>query len=179
VNATLDTPRFLFADLAEVTGIPQINLKSWLARGSMSLGDHDRDASGSGKRRLLTLRTVYEFAIASRLVALGLSPGVAFQNAIGFSGRKIGERKGEDKRNPETLLYDSGKTIFVIYPEADRLGMENAPHEVFGTYSYTSSVETDSLSFNEIFRDDGLVAAVVYCNPILQGVDKALGIRRE
>ena len=183
LNVFLDTPRFLFNDITTATGLPQANLKTWLNRGAVSLGPHDRTAGGSGKRYLLTLRTIYEFAVAAELMELGFPPARAFQNAISFSGRDRNgaERGGVDERNPSTLLYDSGKTIFIVYPEESVLSGENIPHEAFSTSTFVGRVERgadDIKLFDAIFMDHGCAAAVIHCNPILQGADQALKVLR-
>ena len=178
----LDTPRFLFADLSRVIDVEQNNLKGWLNRGAASFGPYDRDAGGSGKRRLLTLRTVYEFALAAHLVKLGLSPAHAFQHACKFSGRDGGKHE-LDTRNESTLLYDVGKTIFVIYPDDDASDMiaKATQHEWLSTYFYIGQFDKsagDESLFKALFRDGIVASATLHCNPILQGVDKALEVRR-
>jgi hypothetical protein len=147
----------------------------------MSLGPFDRDATGAGRRRLLCLRTIYEFSLASHLVGLGLGPARAFANALTFSGRERdgGEKIGQDERNPETLLFDSGKTILVIHPQEE--SFETADHETFSTQIFVCRLapgDDDFKLFDAIFMDGGRAAAVVYVNPILESVDTALGIRR-
>jgi len=180
MNVILDTPRFMFADLSRVTGVAQTNLKGWLNRGAVSFGGFDREAGGSGGRRLLTLRTVYQFAITAKIVGLGVPPAVAFAAAAAFTRREESENRKEDTRNPDTLLYSEGKTLFIVL-RGNIQSREYSPLEPFnsGVDIYQlGDKPTDNALFDILFNSDDVVA-VVHCNPILEGVDKALDVRRE
>jgi len=181
----LDTPRFLLSDLsAALPSLDQNNLKAWIGRGVVSLSEFDREAGGSGKRVLLTLRTAYELALTSRMVELGVSPARAFQNACLFSKRKSLKLKpdvfgGTDERNPETLLYDNRPTCFVIYPQ-NFDESEHSSHMTMPAHSWIGPVSNseDEALFDSIFRDGRAAAIVLFCNPILSGVDNVLGVDR-
>lgn len=158
----LDIPQFLFSDMLTAIGIEQANLKSWLSRGVVRLGEFDREAGGSGRRHILTLRTVYEFAITAHLVRMGILPAAAFVCATYFSQRVSGKRV--DKRNPDTLLFDQGQTIMAMGAGKnwdDRV-------EVVQIIGNGGRVIFDLLSRR-------VAVVMVDCNAIIGGVDRALG----
>jgi len=197
MNLMLDTPRFLFSDLSAAIGVDQNNLKGWLNRGAASLDACDRPAGGSGKRTLVTLRTVYKFAITARLVGIGVPPALAFMCASIFS-RPPSENNivpkddkgdplpffdtGEDQtdyRNDDTLLFDRGNTVFIIWHN-DRMiefDAEGSGSIAFNIVNIDENCDKRIL-FEILFPDNLCAANVLYCNPILDAVDKALGVRR-
>jgi hypothetical protein len=175
MNPILDTARFLFTDLTPVTGVDQVNLKSWFIRESMEYGVYDRVATGKGTRALLTLRTVYEVAITAALVSLGLAPSVAFISARVFSNRTPHRlydtsKNPDDGRNPSTLLFDDGLTFLTVSNIVD------VKNETWiQRIQKTDPVETAFFQFFTSGRD---AALIIYCNDLIEGVDMALDVRR-
>jgi hypothetical protein len=181
-DLVLDTPRFLLSDV--VTAIPSLdqnNLKAWISRGVVTLGKFDREAGGSGGRFILTLRTVYALALMSRMVELGVSPARAFQNACRFTKRHLPKAKvveETDGRSPETLLYKNGPTIFVAYSsKSDELEHSSCATTLTNTWKEEIITTNYDALLENIFRGKSAVL-VLFGNPILNGVDKALDVRR-
>lgn len=112
-DPTWDTPRFLFGDAAAASAIKPNVLKSWLGRGIVESGRHDREASGKGSSRLFTLRSVLCIALMGELVRLGLPPARAAFYASVATEMKVHRRPDEltSPPNPECLLvvFPAGK----------------------------------------------------------------------
>jgi hypothetical protein len=176
----LDTPRFLLSDVVTaIPGLDQNNLKAWISRGVVSLGKFDREAGGSGRRFLLTLRTAYSLALTSRMVELGVSPARAFLNACQFTKLNLSETKAfeeTDGRGPGTLLHKNGPTIFISYSKSDHL--EYSSMTPIPTHTLETSKSESEALFENIF-EGGSAALVLFCNPILNSVDEALDVRRD
>jgi hypothetical protein len=180
-DLVLDTARYLLSDVVTaIPGLDQNKLKTWISRGVVSLGKFDRAAGGSGRRSILTLRTVYALALTWGMVDLGVSPATAFQNACRFTKRsppKTKESEEADGRSSETLLYKSGPTIFISYSSKSD-GLEHLSRERILPHTSDVSRSDNQALFENIFGG-GPAAVVLFCNPILNSVDKALDVRRD
>jgi hypothetical protein len=179
MNLILDVPRFPFADL--VLAVPDIDpntMKGWLGhRGPATLNEYDRPAEGKGGRSLMTLRTIYEIAIAVHIVGLSIPPGVAFALSRHFT------RGAENGRNPDSLLFDDDghTTLIIVWRGA---GGKIRQFDQFETY--TNSIEIynfdpkNSGDLLEILSKNNQAGAVsvIFVNYILAGVDKALKVQR-
>lgn len=181
-DLVLDTPRFLLSDV--VTAIPSLdqnNLKAWISRGVVTLGKFDRKAGGSGGRFILTLRTVYALALMSRMVELGVSPARAFKNACRFTKRHLPKTKVSeetDRRSPETLLYKNGPTIFVAFSsKSDELEQSSYSTNLSITWKEERFTTNYDALLENILKGKP-AALVLFGNLILNGVDKALDVRR-
>jgi len=181
MNPILDTPKFLFTDLG--TAVPDVDMnimRGWLSRGYAILSEFDRVAGGGGKRVLFTLRTIYEFAIASQLVGLSIPSPMAFGAARYFSQRSVTDPQG---RNPDTLLHDKGSTLLIVWKGGDQIKEFDRFEPYVNTvecYDFDPKAKNNSSFFDLLFRNQTTAAAaIVHCNPVLEAVDKALDVRRE
>lgn len=110
-NPYWDEPRYILGDAAAASGLTPNLLKSWLFRKHISLGPHDREASGKGSSRFLSLRRVLSIALAAEMVRLGLSPsraGAIAHAATAFAFDETLEAEGHTEWPTDSLL--------VIYP---------------------------------------------------------------
>jgi hypothetical protein len=92
----LDDPRIRTGDAAACCGIAPETLLSWIDRGRLKLGPHDRDSAGSGDARLLTPRRVHQIALAAAISRHGVPVRTAAAIARKFTdepsdGRAAGE----------------------------------------------------------------------------------------
>jgi hypothetical protein len=185
MNVRLDTPRFLLSDLDKVVEAPMNTLQGWINRSSISLSEYDREAGGQGNRRLLTLRTIYGFALTNHLVAHGFAPSRAFANLKSFLQLEF-QRLGycsivphkDDARNESTLLFDKGSTLLFIYREPDQ-PTAGTHHETFGAYTFVVQIDKATDLRQVIFGRGGdkvSVSTAVKCNAILGAVDRGLGV---
>jgi hypothetical protein len=173
-SITLDTARFLFEDIE--IAIPDVspgNIRSWFARGVATLSEHDRHGRASGKRILMTLRTIYEFAIAGAMVGLGMPP------AMGFACARHITRGNAQGRDPDTLLCERGHTLLLVWRGAGPIKQFDAAEP------YSNMVEIYNLDpnnneglFEFIFKNGAYGATILFVNPILENVDRNLKILR-
>jgi len=172
MSITLDTPRFLFADITTaVPDVDPLNLRAWITRGAATHGEHDRT---SGKRVLLTLKTVYEFAIAANMVGVGLTPAMAFVCAREFTRGK------EAGRNPDTLLFDRAQTLLLVWRGTEKIKAFDATEPYSNLIEIYNCDPKDSAElFGVLFKNNSCACTVIHVNPILEAVDRALDVRRD
>jgi hypothetical protein len=131
----LDTPRYVFGDVAAAADVSPGTLKAWLSRDPrvVPLGLYDRPGRGKGIPRLFTLRRVYGIAMTSELVALGFAASKAGQLGFAFTDLILegSERRLVETRGPLVLAINPKHDLFAIIISSkpaldDLIGKEHA-----------------------------------------------------
>src|SRR5665647_216704 len=89
------------ADVEEGTGVPVPKQNQWIERDTIIPSRHDKRSIGSGDPRLMSVETVYQFAITACAVKFGLSAKHAAYAARKFTdqsqpGRPAGKPFQQD-----------------------------------------------------------------------------------
>jgi hypothetical protein len=140
----LDTPRFIFGDVATAADVIPGTLKAWLSRDPpiVPLGAYDRPGRGKGIPRLFTLRRVYAIAMTAELISLGFVASKAGTLAFAFTDlpseghhHRLVEASG-----PLFLVANAKHELFNYFSSRDKL------HEWIGTGPLVSCAVIDCAS---------------------------------
>jgi hypothetical protein len=150
----LDTPRFIFSDVATAADVMPGTLKAWLSRDPpiVPLGPYDRPGRGKGIPRLFTLRRVYAIAMTAELISLGFVASKAGNLAFAFTDLPF---EGQDDR----LVQASGPLFLVA----------NAKHELFN-FLTSPGIKLDQL----IGAETIVSCAVIDCAALMARVRESL-----
>jgi hypothetical protein len=179
-NVRLDTPRFLFVDVSNATGVALNTMQGWLNRKAATFSKFDLAATGRGSRHILTLRSAYNFALASRMIVHGFSPLRAFENLkkVVWKGPR-----SEDARNEDTLLYDIGDTFLFVYTDfqysKEYLDQNTEEETLFkGNVNVAQVGSAGDLrkALFDLDKGNSGVVTVIDCKKILSEVDRILEV---
>ena len=148
-------PQVSSADACLAAGIDIATLKNWVSRGVILLDKNER-TPGDRPTFVLQLATVYQIAIVSELVKLGISPSHAREWAWTFT------EAGGKGRPPGTLFKD-GLTYMGGNAELERPQIVNVTEE---TRAYELLALTDT----------GGTVILLNLGGLIQRVKRALGV---
>lgn len=106
-----DVNRFSTSEIARAAGVKPVTLRSYFRRQQWrQIG---QAAKGKGLPTLFSLRDALTYAVAARLVDMGVDPASAFDSAVmDFA------HTGDERRNPAELFNpnEDGLTLLVYWP---------------------------------------------------------------
>ncbi|WFT77549.1 hypothetical protein QA634_19700 [Methylobacterium sp. CB376] len=115
----LDIPQLLLSDAADVVGMEFNTLRSWIQRGAVYLSKFDQKPKSKGGRTIITLRSMYCYAIMNELVKFGFSPdkaGIVATEAVRYTLFVSVAHNPEDLVDLEPgQLFPEGKTFLVTF----------------------------------------------------------------
>lgn len=129
------TPLYRTSEVAMACGIPAGTLRSFFRRGQFRVIGKERE--GEGLAHYFSLRDAMTFALATKLVAIGIDAEKAFNAAVLHFAHT-----GDEKRDPAALydVHEKGLTAFVYWPDSDNaevIGEE----DIAGLYQLRLSTE--------------------------------------
>ena len=117
-------PIFSSAQVAKAAGMTHTNFRAHLARGNWVIGSESKKASALGEGHLFSIYDVLGYALAKRLMELGIDPKTAFERAM-LDFAHVGDTAYQGTtpimRNPGGVFpLEHGMTIFSYVPGMER-----------------------------------------------------------
>jgi hypothetical protein len=101
------------AAVAVMTGVSVPKQNQWSERGTIRPSRRDKKPTGSGDYRMMSVETVYQFAITSACAKLGMPARLAAEGARHFCVAQPGR--------PANEPYPFGRTLLLITPTGEKI----------------------------------------------------------
>lgn len=161
-----NAPLYTIGTVERAVGTTKNNLRLWIFRGHIKLGEGDAGGNGKGVPTYFTLRTILILAVTAELVRCGSTPKSAFDAAENWMlfGDIEGEMGAPARREPGGLYPTGWATFLVMAPALPGTASRKAT-------SYVRAVRhapgtAPSLPFGALFGGNGRSSTIVWLNAI-------------
>lgn len=161
-----NVPLYTIATVERAIGVTKNNLRLWMFRGHIALGEGDAGRRGKGVPTHFSLRTILILAVTAELVRCGSTPKSAFDAAENWMlfGDIEGEGGAPARREPGGLYPKGWATFLVVAPALPGKASRKATSRVRAVRHEEGTVL--SVPFGLLFSGNGRSSTIVWLNAI-------------